>query len=184
MINPMRKIFDYPPSRGHSVVRECVGIALEGLTVEADRVRAAQQARRACDRPGRAGADGCPSAKFAFGIPDELRVREKRCAAIAPRRRYPAPQKLVTLAIECDDFDLSAAEIDAQPHAIAIRGNSRRVSGIRPPGFQAHFLQNVRRSRPKRQEHPVDFIPDVRKFGTFFRRHGHENHSPARNVTE
>jgi hypothetical protein len=87
---------------------------LDRATVETHRIRSAQQARRARDRPRGADADGAAVAELALGGGDELRNRAQRRTVIVLRRRDAPTQELASLPVEGNDLDLGPAEIDPE----------------------------------------------------------------------
>ena len=105
-------------------------IAPDRLPVEAHRIRAAQQARGARDRSGRADADRPSHAEVVLGRGDKAGERLDRRTIIVPRRRHPPPQELTAVPVERNDLDLGAAEIDAEPQMRVIHA-ARPVRGGR-----------------------------------------------------
>jgi hypothetical protein len=65
-------------------------------------------------RPRRADAHGSRRAQFRFRLPHQVRHRFERGPVIGLRRGNAAAQQFAALIIQRHDFDLAAAEVDAE----------------------------------------------------------------------
>jgi hypothetical protein len=96
-------------------------IVLERPAVEAHGVRSAQQSRRARQRARRADPHGSrtrDNAQSSLDVRHEAGDRAQRALVIAMRRGNAVTQPFLPFGIECDDFDLGAAEIDPKPKVL------------------------------------------------------------------
>src|SRR5438105_3575895 len=103
-------------------------IGPDRLPVETERVRAAKQAGRARDRPRCTDPHAATLAQLLLGFPNEAGNASQNRTIVLMRRGDPAAQQLASATRERDDFDLGAAQIDAE---------------AQPSGTHAALLQSL-----------------------------------------
>jgi hypothetical protein len=89
---------------------------VERQTVEADCVRAAEQAGLRGEGARRTDAHAAALARACLELPDQPGDRRDDGARVAPWRLDPQPRVLLAGLAEHDALDLRASEVDADPH--------------------------------------------------------------------
>jgi len=106
-------------------VQRTLEVFLQRLAVEAGRVAVLHAPAGRRNRAGCADADAAAFPQFVFDLVDQCGHRGHGCKVIVLRGRHAAAQDFAAPAIERDEFDLGAAEVDAETER---RGRNARIA--------------------------------------------------------